>query len=213
MKLTIRNTLEVVIGLNIAQVGADPFEIDFVLDIAKQDESRDNALGSRGLHLGLDCAVPHVRCRCQNGADGLGWHSKQGVTIVHYRLALSNPVGLVRVAEVFGDITVAVEGVHLIDLIFADRRGRARIEGKRHARVAATETKSSNTALAVFCDAGFRTLAAATHRPSMGCRAVEPCCQKKLGTRAKLTTAAWRFLGAFLIQRARRWFCEDAGDA
>jgi hypothetical protein len=119
--LTIGNALEVVVGLGRVEVNTNPLVVDLVLDIAEQDKGRDNTGAAGCLHAGLDVAVPHVPRRGEDGADRLGRHGEQGVVAVQERLALADPVGLVRVAQILADVPVAVERVHLVDLVLAYR--------------------------------------------------------------------------------------------
>ena len=133
------------------EVNADKLVVDLVLDIAEQDEGRDDTLAARRLHAGLDVAVPHVGGGGQDGADRLGGHGEQDAAVVDEGLALADPVRLAGVAEVLANVLVAVERVHLVRLVLAHRGGHARVEREGHARVAAAEAVGTDTALAVFC--------------------------------------------------------------
>lgn len=149
--LTVGNALEVVVGLRCLQVDTHKLVVDLILDITEQDKSRDNTAAARCLKTRLDVTVPHVGSSGQHGAHRLGRHGQEDVAVVQQRLTLPNPVGLAGIAQVLADILVPVQRVHRVRLVFAHRRGNARVKGERHAGVAAAQAVRADTALVVFC--------------------------------------------------------------
>lgn len=99
--LVVGDTLEVVVRLSVLEINADPFEIDFVLDVAHQDESGNDTLTLGGSHVGAYGTVPHVVCAGKKSADGVGSHGqKHGLVLVDSRRAGADPVGLAGITEV-----------------------------------------------------------------------------------------------------------------
>lgn len=148
--LTIRDTVEVVVGLGGAEVNTNKLIINLILDIREENESRDNAATTASLHAGLDVAVPQVRRGRQHGAHAALGHGQQHIAVVQRRLARRHPVGLGRVAEVFANVGDVVEGIELEVLVLARGRGDAGVEGEGCCGIAAAETEGTDTALAVF---------------------------------------------------------------
>ena len=198
MVLTAGNALEVVVGLGGLKIDTHKLVVDLVLDVAEQDEGRDHTFAARRLHLGLDTAVPHVRRRGQDGADRLGRHGEEDASVVHERLALADPVRLAGIAQVFADVLVAVERVHLVHVVLAHGSRDARVEREGHARVTAAEAVCANAALAVFC----RFPLSVGGRSRLAEPNLQFCCKRSARSRL-LTRTAGRLLGAPLIQAAR----------
>lgn len=143
--------LVVVVCLDGLEVGADELEVDLVLDVGEQDECGDDAVAARGLHPGLDVAVPHVDGGGQDGAGLVGGHCQEDVVLVDEGVAGRDPVGLGRVAEVLLDGLDAVKRVHGQGAGLADGLGDTAIEAEGEARVAAAEAVCANSTLAIFC--------------------------------------------------------------
>jgi hypothetical protein len=112
-KRTIRNSLEVKVGLRGFKIDTNPFIIDLILDIGKQNESRDNATSAASLHACLDVAIPHIVGGRDDRANAAPRHSKQYTILVDGWLARCHPVCFIRVAEVFTNILDAVQAVEL----------------------------------------------------------------------------------------------------
>lgn len=97
-QLTVWNALEIEVCLGSGKVGTNPLPVDFVLDIAEQNEGRHDTgiLGS--LHPRLHSSIPQIRRRRQHSSDGAFAHGEQSIPLKNLRLPLANPIGLRRVA-------------------------------------------------------------------------------------------------------------------
>lgn len=61
-KPTIRNTLPIVVGLDLRELGSNPLKVDFVLCAREQNEGSNYTSTSTGPHLGLDLAIEDLVC-------------------------------------------------------------------------------------------------------------------------------------------------------
>lgn len=75
-RLTVRNALEVPVGLRGGQVDADKLVVNLVLDVGEQDKGRDDALAAARLEARLDVSVPHVLGGGHDGADAVLGHGQ-----------------------------------------------------------------------------------------------------------------------------------------
>lgn len=151
IKLTVRDALEVPVGLRSAQINTNKLIINLVLDVGQQDESSHHTPATARLELGLDIAIPHVLGRRQHSSDAVLGHGQQHVAVKVSGLSLGHPVGRGRVAEVIANVGDAAEVLvkgHRLGL--AHGRGRARVERKGHSGIAAAEAVGANTTLAIF---------------------------------------------------------------
>jgi len=148
--LTVKNTLPVVVGLDVGQVGTDPLVIDLILDIGQQNESSHDTLAAGALNLSRDLAVPDVMVVGEQSTDTLSGHGHDQVAILSLGLSGVSPVGGGSVTEVLilGDSIVEV--LPGVGLAFTDGHGGARVEREGGERVATTETEGTGTTLTIF---------------------------------------------------------------
>lgn len=111
---TVGDALGVEVGLDVAAIDTDPFEIDFVFDVRHEDEGGDNTLALGCRQLGADLSVPYIVGGGEEGSDGAFGHGQEGRFLaaagvgVDGRHALGLPVDLGGIAEVL------VDGLHVI---------------------------------------------------------------------------------------------------
>lgn len=158
-KLTIRDALEIVVGLRMLQVGADKFVVDFVLHIRQKDERSHNTLATAGLQLGTGLTVPHVVVVSQQSTDGLGGHGQDERAILRQGLAAGHPVGLAGVTQVLGVGLDAIEVVEVVGLALTDRRRSARVESVGGEWVTSTQTVCACSTLTILCRVKHRLAA------------------------------------------------------
>jgi hypothetical protein len=94
MLLTVRNALEIIIGLSHIQICPNEFIIDLVLHVGKENEGGDNTLSSTCLELGLYISVPHIRRACQQCSHSAGSHCQQYISPILDRSPTGDPVRL-----------------------------------------------------------------------------------------------------------------------
>lgn len=150
MRLTVKNTLPVVVGLDQGQVGANPLVINFVLDVGKQNESSDNTLAAGALNLAGNLAVPDVVVVGEQSADTLGGHGHDQVSVLGLGLAGVGPVILGGVTQVLVLGDGIVEVVPVVGLALTDGHGGTRVKREGGERVATTETEGTGTTLTIF---------------------------------------------------------------
>lgn len=99
-KLTVCNSLEVVVGLRSAHLSADKLKINLVLHVAHQDERCDNTRTLAGLHGRLDLAIPDVVGAHEQCANSAGCHGQKHTVVVHSGLARCDPICLAAISQV-----------------------------------------------------------------------------------------------------------------
>lgn len=148
--LTVRDALEVVVGLRIAQVGADEFIVDFVLDVRKKNECGDHALSTGTLQLGRDLAIPHVVVVGKESADSVGSHCQEQRAVIRQRLSTRYPISLAGIAQILCVGLDIIEVVPSVVLAFADGIRDTGIERVRGKRVTSTETVSARSTFSIL---------------------------------------------------------------
>lgn len=150
--LTVGDTLEVVVGLCSVHVGANEFEIDFILHVAHQNESCDDTWTLTGLHGCANLAVPDVVRTHQQGTNSAGCHGEENAVLVLYGLARGHPVCLATISQVSRVCSHcrSIESFHaeIIALAYGCREARLEVEGVP--RVASTKTVCADTTLSVL---------------------------------------------------------------
>ena len=132
---TVKNTLEVIVGLNVGQIGPDKLKINLVLGIRQQNERRHDTLSTATLDLGRDLSVPHVVVVREQCPNAFLRHGHEQVSVLHLGETAVHPVVLCRVSKVFGVQGRIVEVVPCVGLVLADGLGETRVEGERCKRV------------------------------------------------------------------------------
>lgn len=135
---TVRDSLEVIIGLNIVKIGTNKLEVNLVLDIRKQDESCHHTLATATLHFSGNLAVPDVVVVGEQSADGAIGHGEEKVAILGQRLTAVHPIGLASISQVLGVDGNVVQVVPGVGLVLTDGRGGARAELEGRKRVTST---------------------------------------------------------------------------
>lgn len=150
-RLTVRDSLGVVVGLGRFRVHADKLEINLILDVGHHDEGGDDTGALAGGHGCRHPAVPDLVGARDERAHSVRRHCQQDrFAAVLDRLSAVHPVGLGGVAEVFGVLLHVGERVQLVVAALADRCWHAGIEREREERVASTETIGTDTTLAIL---------------------------------------------------------------
>ena len=151
-RLTICDTLEVVVGLHSVHLCADKLEIDFVLHVTHQNERCDNTGTLTGLHGRLDLAIPDVVCAHEQCANGAGCHGQKHTILILPRLARCDPVCLATIAQVscVGPDTRRIQRVHAEVIALTCGRCKTRLEVEGVPGVAATKTVCADTTLSVL---------------------------------------------------------------
>ena len=154
----VQNTLPVVVGLNVAQVGTDELVIDLVLDIGKKNESSDNTLTAARLDLAGDLTVPDVVVVGKESTNSLLRHGHEQVTVLNLGETAVGPVGIGSVTQVLGVQDSVVEVVPLVAPVLTNGHGGARFDIERSLGVATTQTECASTTLTIFCDYSYQRL-------------------------------------------------------
>lgn len=150
-RLTVCDTLVVVIRLGLLELDTNVLIIDLVLDIRQQDECRDHTLPPTRLKPRLDISVPHIPRRCEHRAHRARRHRQQQRVLVRHRIPIHDPVGLGRVAQVLGFRRDSRHVLECPRLVLTHRRRHARVEAEGGEGVAAAEAVCALAAQAVFC--------------------------------------------------------------
>lgn len=152
--LTVQNSLEVVVGLDVLQIGADKLQVNLILGVGQEDKARDDTSATAALDLGGDLSVPDVVVVGEEGADAVLGHVDVQVAVLHLGKAAVGPIGLGGIAEVLSIEAGIVEVVPLVGGALADGFGGARVNGEGSQRVTAAETEATSSTLAVFWGIG-----------------------------------------------------------
>lgn len=150
-RLTVQNTLPVVVGLHGGQISADPLVVDLVLNIRQKNESGHDTLAAGALELSGDLAVPDVVVIGEESTDTLGRHGHNQIAILGLNLSAVGPVGSAGVTKVLVLGDGIVEVFPGVSLALADRHRGAGIERERGERVATAEAVGTSTTLTIFC--------------------------------------------------------------
>lgn len=148
--LTVENTLPVEVALHVGQVGANPLQINLVLDVRHQDERGDNTVTPRALELARDLAVKDVVAAGDQRADTILGHGHEHGAVLDLGETGVDPVGGGGITEVLGVEDEVVHVVPGVGLGLADRHRGARLELVGVTNVAATEAVGASTALTIF---------------------------------------------------------------
>jgi len=149
-RLTVGDTLRIPVRLGVVDVGTDKLKIDFVFDVGHHDEGSNDTLALAGRQSGADLAVPYVKGRGQQCANGAFGHGKSNTTgAVLDGISLRLPVDLGVVTEVLVNGLDIVKVVELVGALLAHRVRNAGIKVGRHGRVASTQAESTDTAVSV----------------------------------------------------------------
>lgn len=152
---TVGDTLGVKVGLHVASIDANPFKVDFVLDVGHENESSDNTLALGGGGLCANLAVPDVVGGGEQCSDCALSHGQEGRFLAAAGVcvdgghALRLPVDLGGIAEILVDGLDVVQRIQFVGARLADGVWHARIERVRKQRVASAETKSAHTTVAI----------------------------------------------------------------
>lgn len=92
--LTIKDTLEIEVGLSGSQFGTDELVIDFILDIGQKNEGSDDTGVAGRLQLGGNFSVPDVVVVGDEGSHGVLGHGQEQLTVVDESLSARDPVRL-----------------------------------------------------------------------------------------------------------------------
>ena len=148
---TVKNTLEVIVRLNIGQIGPHKLKIDLVLRIRQQNKRRHDTLPAAALYLGRDLSIPNVMVVREKRPNAFLWHGHEQVSILHLGKTAVYPVVLARVPQVLGVQGRVVKVVPRVGLVLADGFGETGVEGEGCERVTSSQTESASTALSIFC--------------------------------------------------------------
>ena len=151
-KLTVCNTLEIVVGLHGVHLRADELEINFILHVAHQDERCDDTRTLAGLHGRLDLAIPDVVCAHEQCANSTGCHGQKHAVLVLPRLTRCDPVCLATISQVscVGPDTRRIQRVHAEVIALTCGRCKTGLQVEGVPGVAATKTVCADTTLSVL---------------------------------------------------------------
>lgn len=93
-ELTVRDALEVKVGLSLHQVLANPLKVDLVLHVRHGDKRRYDTGASCGLQYRGDTTVPHISGSGKNSAGGVGRHGEVDSIVLECCAALHHKVVL-----------------------------------------------------------------------------------------------------------------------
>jgi hypothetical protein len=130
--LTVQNSLEVPVGLDLAQIGTNPFVIDLVLGIGEKDKCSDHTLTAATLDVGTNLAVPDIVVVREERSHTVLGHGEKEVSVLKLGVSAVNPIGFGSVAEIFVVCSGIIKVVPLVGLALANGHGGAGIERVRH---------------------------------------------------------------------------------
>lgn len=148
---TVKDTLEVIVRLDIIQIRTHKLKIDLILGIRQQDKRRHNTSSTAALYLALDLSIPNVVVVREQRPHSTIGHCHDEVSVIDLGEATVHPVVLGSVAQVLGVESCVVEVVPAVGLILADGFGDAGVEGEGGERVTASETVGACSAFSIFC--------------------------------------------------------------
>lgn len=148
---TVKNTLEIIVRLNIIQIRTHKLKINLILGIRQQNKCRHNTSPTATLYLALDLSIPNVVVVRKQRPHSAIRHGHDEVSIVDLGEATVHPVILARVAKVLGVEGCAVEVVPGVGFVMADGFGDAGVEGEGGEGVTASKAVGACSTFSVFC--------------------------------------------------------------
>lgn len=148
---TVKNTLEIIVRLNIIQVRTHKLKINLILGIRQQNKRRHNTSPTAALYLTLDLSIPNVVVVRKQRPHGTIRHGHDEVSIVDLGKTTVHPVVLAGVAQILGVEGCAVEVVPGVGFVLAGGFGNAGVEGEGGEGVTASETVGACSTFSVFC--------------------------------------------------------------
>ena len=124
-RLTVGDSLEVVIRLRVRQIGTDEFEVNFVLHITEENKCGHDTLPSRCLHSGAHFTIPHVGAGREKCSHSSLRHGQENGILVWGRCPVGDPVGLGGISEILRFRRDAIKRAKFVILRLADRSGHA----------------------------------------------------------------------------------------
>lgn len=150
-RLTVRDTLVIIIRLRRLEVNTNILIINLILNIRQQNKRRHHPLPPSRLKPRLHIPIPHIPRRRQHRAHRTRRHRQQQRILIRHRVPIHHPVRLGRVTKVLRFRRDPRHILECVCLVLAHRRRHARVEPEGGEGVAAAEAVGALTAVAVFC--------------------------------------------------------------